>query len=86
MIEITSKENSKRKRYLLLAALSGIMGLLASIIFWAIYFFQSFTEPVPDIIRFKSAAIGTVMIFAVIFIFMYRRQIQAILEEAFGSK
>ena len=82
----TQSPPSEQRRRLALFALGCSMGFLASLIFWAIYFFQSFTVPVPDIIRFKSAAIGTIMIFAIIFMLMYRKQIQSILERAFEPK
>lgn len=62
-------------RYFILALLSGAMGAISSLIFWVIYFMQSFDAPISPLVRAESAAIGTVAIILIPVVLMYRKQI-----------
>jgi len=78
-------------RLILHALLGGFIGVMASVIFLAIYYFQEFdTIAGPGIIydipglRFKSALLGTILILIVVWGISYRKWIVQMIRDAYG--
>ena len=71
---------------MVLAIASGLMGALASLIFWTIYYLQTFDVPVPELVRVESSAIGTASILIMIFAVMYRKRITVYFREIFSEE
>ncbi len=68
-------------RYFILALCSGAIGAIASLIFWVIYFMQSFDAPISQTVRIQSALIGTVAIILIPIVLMYRKSIMEYLAQ-----
>lgn len=71
----------QRGRNIALGVLGGVCGFLAALIFWAIYFLQTFSAPVSQGLKLESAGVSTVLIFLVIIGVLYHKQIRVFLAE-----
>jgi hypothetical protein len=57
------------------ALLGGTAGFSSSVIFWLVYFFQTFGVPVSQFVRFESAFLITDFIIVAVLVVFYRRTI-----------
>ena len=71
----SGKVPSTRMRKFFFALLGGTAGFSSSVIFWLVYFFQTFGVPVSQFVRFESAFLITDFIIVAVLVVFYRRTI-----------
>jgi hypothetical protein len=78
----SGKVLGQNMRYFFFALLGGTAGFTSSIVFWFVYFFQTFSAPVSQLVRVESALLITIFIIAVVVAVFYFRTIIAIFRRA----
>jgi heme/copper-type cytochrome/quinol oxidase subunit 2 len=73
----SGKIPSQRMRNFFFALLGGTAAFSSSVIFWFVYFFQTFSIPVSEEVRIESALIITIFIHVAVILVFYRRTIIA---------
>jgi len=70
-------------RNLILAIFGSVLGLLYGVIFIIIYLFQEFSLPVSNSLRLRSALLITALIYLVVIIVWFRKEIYSRLKDTY---